>query len=194
MIDTFESRLAFGNIGESLIARWLIHKCGASLLPIYASMTANDKKGPRVFAANGNLVAPDLLIKSSKGVSWVEAKHKTVFSWYRKKCQWETGIDQHHFRDYQRVAELFGFPVWLLFLHTRATPDAIDAKYDSCPPTCPTGLFGGRIDELAKYGRTDARYGRHGMIYWPHGALTHLATFAEVQEQQAALDGTPASG
>jgi hypothetical protein len=111
----------------------------------------------------------------------IEAKHKSVFTWYRIKRRWETGIDLRHYHDYLDVREKFGLPIWLLFLHRVAVPAAIDRKYSDCPETCPVGLFGNDLDVLKLSAREDSRWAR-GMVYWWVGSLRHLATLNEVED------------
>ncbi len=174
----FEKRLAFGQMAESYIARWLIRR-GCAVLPIY-DIEYESGKGPRLFASNRQEAAPDLLVWKGSDATWIEAKHKSVFSWYRKGQRWETGIDLHHWEQYQHVAERTRFPVWLLFLHEQSVPDAGDRLHD-CPPKCPVGLFGGTLKRLAgSISHTSYRHGKHGMVYWSRGSLVQVAELDEV--------------
>ena len=178
----FQQALAFGQVAESRIARWLIAR-GAHLLPVY-DIEYETGKGPRLFGGeDGELICPDLLVFKRGACYWIEAKHKTVFSWYRKKRQWETGIDLRHYENYRRVQQQIGSAVWLLFLHECATPDNRDVAH-GCPPECPTGLFGGNLTELLlSESHRDAyqRFGRsYPMVYWAHSALKTLAPLHEV--------------
>ena len=175
----FQRRLAFGQIAETTIARWIMTARGGLVLPIY-DIEYETGKGPRIFSAGGDLVAPDLLVFSRGKLHWIEAKHKSVFSWYRKKQRWETGIDLRHYHQYLMVCESFGLPMWLLFLHRASTPSPLDRKYPDCPETCPTGLYGNDIDVLKPLAREDFRWAR-GMVYWGIEELRKLATLDEVQ-------------
>ncbi len=173
----FQSRLAFGQLAETAIARWLLLK-GKLILPVYDAEYATGK-GPRLFGAGESLVAPDMLTYSAKGFCWVEAKHKSVFTWHRKTGRWVTGIDSHHWKQYLLVREKVAVPLWLLFLHEKPHPDSRDLPY--CQGASPVGLFGGEILDLAKrINHTHANWGRHGMTYWSHSALTLLASLADV--------------
>jgi len=175
----FQKQLAFGQMAETLIARWLISK-GKTILPIY-DIEYDTGKGPRVFGENDfQYAAPDLLVWSDKGTVWCEAKHKTVFSWYRKSKQWETGIDLNHWTAYQKVAERIGLPVWLLFLHRSDKPSPEDLRWD-CPAICPAGLFGNELSQLTEStSHTSHLHGRHGMIYWAENNLLCLASLEEM--------------
>lgn len=173
---TFQEQLAIGQVGESIIARWCMSR-GSSILPVYEK-EIDTGKGPRFFTQVGRFAAPDMFVMPS--MTWVEAKHKTVFSWYRLGGYWCTGIDLNHYADYQRVQEESSRPVWLLFLHRSATPDAGDLAH-GCPSECPAGLFGSTLDHLSQNeSHRSNRHGRHGMVYWAHDTLTELATLDEV--------------
>ena len=168
-------------------ARWIMLARGAQVLPIY-DIEYETGKGPRIFAASGSLVAPDLLIFSRGKLHWIEAKHKSVFTWYRKKQRWETGVDLRHYHQYLKVRKTFDLPVWLLFLHRVSVPSSIDRKYPDCPEACPVGLFGNDLDFLQSRSREDARWAR-GMVYWGIEDLKQLATLNEV----LAFDNRPAA-
>lgn len=175
----FQQNLAFGQLAETDIARWLMRVRGASLLPIY-DIEYDTGKGPRVFAPNRQLVAPDLLVFSDGRILWIEAKHKTVFSWHRKTARWVTGIDRHHYRNYLAVAQLFGLPVWILFLHKSDKPHHRDREH-GCPDACPVGLFGGDVDSLKdSINHEHDNHGVSGMVYWAHDTLKLLATVNDV--------------
>lgn len=183
----FQNQLAFGQIAETDIARWLLAR-GNILLPIYDKEISTGK-GPRVFFQGGDYIAPDLLIvKGAGGLRWIEAKHKTVFTWHRISKRWTTGIDRHHYKQYLLVRDQVGLPVWLLFLHECSMPSTEDLRR-GCPETCPTGLFGGDLDWLKTIeNHQHENHGRTGMVYWahenleqPHKSLKRLATLEEVR-------------
>ncbi len=172
----FQKNLAFGQMAETAIARWLISR-GAIVLPIY-DIEYDTGKGPRLFSADMKLVAPDLLVWNKRQFLWIEAKHKSVFTWSRRHGHWQTGIDLKHWRDYQKVSQRTGCDIWLLFLHRCSRPDFRDREY--CPPECPTGLFGGTIERLTEtFSHEDMRHGRSGMIYWNHKSLHAIASLKE---------------
>lgn len=181
----FQRNLAFGHIAESAIARWLRNR-GRLVLPVY-DIEYETGKGQRVFAAGAaQFCAPDLMVFGGREpVQWIEAKHKTVFTWYRKKQQWQTGIDLNHWRDYLAVRAQTGVPVWILFLHRISKPDRRDI-IAGCPDECPVGLFGQEIRRLEHtFDHTDWRHGRHGMVYWNHASLTQYANLGEVLDEPA---------
>lgn len=172
----FNERLAFGKLGESKIASWLRNR-GNYVLPVYE--TEMKYKGPRLYAPTREIISPDLLVFSHEGVRWIEAKHKTVFTWHRITKRWTTGIDRRHYREYLSLAEEFPWPIWLLFLHESEEPNNRDKEY--CPKKCPTGLYGGDILELNdSINHEHDGHGKSGMVYWALESLIELATLQEV--------------
>jgi hypothetical protein len=132
-------------------------------------------------------------------VVFIEAKHKTVFTWHHVTKRWLTGIDLHHYEQYDQVQRETRKAVYLLFLHECSTPSAIDlggrkqcrdcgeAESGSCSPReCPTGLFGRSLNFLkSNENHRDPRWGRHGMVYWAHNKLKLLAALDELCDEQA---------
>jgi len=170
---SFERQLTFGKVGESLIAGWFKRK-GYAVLPVY-EIEAHTGKGPQVFLQTAELIAPDMLCFMGQKVFWIEAKHKSVFSWHRITRRWVTGIDRRHYHDYLKVAEASPWPVWLMFLHRN--------DYTNEPPhNCPSGLFGGELKRLKdNVNHEHDNWGKSGMVYWAHETLLQLATLEEVQ-------------
>ena len=167
----FQESLQEGKTGESLIAQHFLRK-GYSVLPVY-EILPGAFKGPVLFTASHDvLVAPDMLVLGKDKIFWIEAKHKTAFSWHRTTECWNTGIDKHHFEQYLAVQELHPtIPVWLLFLHKNGT-----AKDTPEGLTSPSGLFGNSLTYLARHiHHKDMRWGRHGMVYWELRDLKMLA-------------------
>ena len=166
----FEQQLQFGKVAESAIARWLI-KRGAYVSPVYEVI---DRKsgGPRLFGNGRNLVTPDMLVFTNNGAVWIEAKHKSAFTWHRITERFVTGIDLNHWRDYLQVAHQTSIDVWLVFNHKGGT-----AK-DS--PESPRGLFVGDIMKLKDcINHTHENWGRHGMVYWAMESLTRMGDALE---------------
>lgn len=168
---SFDENLKFGVEGEETVSQW-IRSRGRTVIPIYEK-EGNDFKGPRVFTVSGDLVAPDLMVLDLSKFSFVEVKHKTVFSWHRISQRWVTGIDIRHWDDYCKIAQLHPVPFWILFLHRRSQTAEGDGS-------SPTGLFGNSIENLAQnYSHSSNRWGRYGMRYW---ALEHLKKIATLEE------------
>ena len=172
----FKTKLAMGKLAESQIATWLRHR-GNCVLPVY-EVEMGAGKGPQVFLPDSELIAPDLFVFSfddGTKAQWIEAKHKTVFSWHRKTQRWVTGIDLHHYADYLLIDEKTPWDVFLLFLHAEySTP----ARNEPWP--CPTGLFGKKLSRLkdCENHRSDL-WGKKGMVYWAWESLIKLANIDE---------------
>lgn len=161
-MNNFEYQLSIGKIGESYIAKWLQEK-GCNILPVYEK-EIKEGKGPTLFKADETkVICPDMLCFKKDSIFWVEAKHKTAFSWHRKTKRWVTGIDLNHYESYLEIANnLVGWPVVLMFLHkdgiAKDTPEGM---------TSPTGLYGGDIKYLSENeNHRHVNWGRHGMVYW----------------------------
>lgn len=187
---SFARDLQTGRVAEGLIAAWLMNR-GASVMPAY-EIEKSAGKGPQLYSDESELVAPDLIVFTHKGIQWVEAKHKSVFTWHRKTEQWTTGIDLRHYCDYLRVAQKTRMPVFLMFFHRESTPDQRDLMNGS-PQECPTGLFGGELFGLVARenhrsphfdpGRTGMKgHGNSGMVYWSVNNLKQYAPRDEVFE------------
>jgi len=169
---TFEELLSFGRIAESEIAAWLRSR-GHCVMPVY-EIEIGQGKGPQFYAPSDSYAAPDLLVLGKKTM-WVEAKHKSVFSWHRITQKWVTGIDLNHYSDYQKVRDMSEIPVWVLFRHKDAEPDPRDIEAGS-PIVCPTGLFGNDLDYLVENeNHRHEGWGRHGMVYWARDNLVDLS-------------------
>lgn len=171
----FSDNLRYGQAGESAIARWL-RRNGATVLPVYEKII-DTGKGPQLFTPSRTLVAPDILIYNGDEVMWIEAKHKTAFSWYRIGGRWTTGIDLRHYEDYCTVDDESPWPVWLLFLHR-------GGQAKDSPANSPAGLFGNALSVLrqCESHRSD-KWGRSGMVYW---AIENLKLLASLED----VDGT----
>lgn len=173
---SFEQSLQFGKIGESLIAKWFLRR-GYSVLPVYEKEYV-ENKGPVLFCPeNKQYICPDLLVFNEQNkVFWIEAKHKTAFTWHRNTKQWVTGIDIHHYENYLEIAKKnHSWPVYLLFLHGKGiakdTPEGMES---------PAGLFGNTLEHLSKHEHhRHKNWGKNGMVYW---SLKHLKRYANIED------------
>lgn len=174
---SFADQLQYGQAGESAIAKWL-RKNGATVLPVYEKIM-DTGKGPQLFTPSRKLIAPDMLTYFDDEVIWIEAKHKTAFSWYRISGQWTTGIDLRHYEDYCTVDDESPWRVWLLFLHR-------GGQAKDSPANSPAGLFGNALSTLRKCeNHRSPNWGRSGMVYWAKESLRHLATLEQVEAAAA---------
>jgi hypothetical protein len=184
MSAVFSKQLEIGQLGESVIARWCMSR-GNSVIPVYEKEIITGK-GPRFFSPQGQFVAPDMFILPS--MTFIEAKHKTVFSWHRITGRWCTGIDLNHYEDYQKVQAITGRPVWLLFLHRCSIPDKRDLVA-GCPAECPVGLFGNDLKFLSENeNHRHKNHGRHGMVYWAVDKLRLMSPLNEILENKTISD------
>lgn len=169
--ETFAQRLAVGQLGESAVANYYKRQ-GWDVLPVYET-SLDEFKGPRLFTASRNLIAPDLLVMRPDRFAWIEVKQKTSFTWHRITQRWTTGINKRHYEDYLVISERYP-NLYLLFLHT--------TSYDKTHPQtpCPTGLFGGRIDRLKTCVNHQSDKWDKGMVYWAVQSLTPIATLDDV--------------
>ena len=175
---SFSASLDYGKAGESAIGNWLRRR-GWAVLPVYEKIIS-EGKGPQLYMPNKALIAPDLFAFGRGKACWIEAKHKTAFSWHRLTGRWVTGIDLRHYADYCDVDDCTPWPVWLLFLHEGGR--AKDSPADS-----PKGLFGETLTMLrAHENHRHENWGASGMVYWARDALRQLATLDEVLRRGAA--------
>lgn len=142
------------------------------MLPVY-EIIKSQGKGPQLYMPNTELIAPDLFVFRGTNAWWMEAKHKTAFTWHRNTGRWVTGIDMRHYTDYCKVNDLTPWDVWLVFLH-----EGGQAK-DS-PANSPAGLFGNTLKFLREHeNHRSGNWGKGGMVYW---ALASLQKMAELEE------------
>lgn len=169
----FSQQLSYGMAGETAIARWLQRR-GWAVLPVY-EVIVDRGKGPRLYLPDSSLIAPDFFVFRSGRSLWVEAKHKTAFTWHRKTQRWVTGIDLRHYEDYCRIDDMTPWPVWLLFLHE-------GGRAKDSPPNSPAGLFGNALSNLRKCeNHRHENWGRSGMVYWALESLHKLADLDQLK-------------
>lgn len=163
---TFKERLEYGKVGESFIADWFKSR-GYYILPIY-DVELDSGKGPTLYTPQTRLIAPDMFVFKGEKSFWIEAKHKTAFSWHRITSQWVTGIDLKHYLDYCKVDDETPFPVWLMFLQ-KGGSDKSTGEFS------PSGLYGNRLSflRLHENHRSD-KWGHSGMVYWAIKSLVKL--------------------
>jgi len=163
----FKTQLEEGKIGESVIASWLKSR-GYNVLPVYEK-EISEFKGPTLFTFDDkDIICPDIFVFNNKKSFWVEAKHKTAFSWHRNTERWVTGIDLKHYSHYLEIANKYSrWPVFLLFLHREGV-----AKDTPIGMVSPTGLYGEDILFLEKHeNHRHKNHGNSGMVYWNEETL-----------------------
>lgn len=190
---TFEKTLAQGRIAEGQCGNWLRLAQGWTLLPAY-EIEIPQGKGPRLFLRDRQLVVPDIFAMKHKGkkflFKWYESKNKSCFTWHYISKNWQDGIDLRHYLDYIQVQEETKIEVYLLFLHSCATPNPRDIARGS-PSSAPTGLFGQTLRYLMEHEHHRDKYERgwrsYPMVYWNACDLERLASVEEVQMLQGSL-------
>lgn len=172
----FARQLEIGKIGESAIAQWM-NRRGFHVLPVYEK-EISEGKGPTLFMADGDQrVAPDMLCFQDGKTFWIEAKHKSAFTWHRKTQRWVTGIDRRHYYEYLSVQSSHPeWKIWLLFLHQKGR-----AKDTPVGLISPCGLFGNSLEYLSFHeNHQHANWGRTGMVYWSRESLKLIAHLEDV--------------
>jgi len=155
------------------------------VLPIYEK-EISEGKGPAIYFPDAEIIGTDMLVFTKKIMYWIEAKHKTAFSWHRLTEKWVTGIDIKHYEHYQEIAKRTTFPVWLMFYH-----DGGQAK-DS-PPDSPSGLFGNNLEYLMENeNHRHKNWGKYGMVYWAKEKLKLIALKEEMNKGLTHGQGTDA--
>ena len=186
---SFHRALEAGKVGESIVSLYLQSR-GHAVLPVY-EIEKSQGKGPQLFSIGKGLIAPDMLVFTASGAMFIEAKHKSVFTWHRASSAWTTGIDLRHYGDYLRVAKETRLPVWLAFYHRESIPSESDRAY-GCPSECPTGLYAGELFDLLisenhrskKFDPTREGFvghGKSGMVYWAESTLKKIASKEKVE-------------
>jgi len=166
MNTAFKENLSRGKIGESRIAQYFKDK-GYNVLPVY-ELETDTGKGPQLFTPRKGLIAPDMLVFKMDKCFWIEAKHKTAFSWHRNTSRWVTGIDLRHYYDYCEVDDSTPWPVWLMFWQRGGQAKDSPADY-------PAGLFGNTLEYLRQHeNHRHENWGKSGMVYWNINSLKRL--------------------
>jgi hypothetical protein len=152
--------LGYGQAGEGLIAKF-IRSRGWYVLPVYEK-EINNRKGPRLFTPDRELIVPDLFVFKGEIARWIEVKRKAAFSMYHVTGEWCTGIDQKYYEDYLKIDSETAWPVVLMFLQEGGRAKG-DIQTDS-----PTGLYIGKLSELkdCEHHRWDGGGWGSPMVYW----------------------------
>lgn len=164
--QSFADSLNIGKIGESYIANHFLSK-GYAVLPIYEKQIC-EGKCPAVFFPDKEIIGTDMMVFKEDKVFWIEAKHKTAFSWHRITERWVTGIDLRHYEHYQEIVNRTKWPVWLIFYHR-------GGQAKDSPKESPKGLFGNDLKFLVENeNHRHSNWGKSGMVYWAIDKLIHL--------------------
>ena len=168
----FERKLKFGKIGESIIGSYFRNK-GFIVLPIYEK-EISEGKGPALYFPKEEIIATDMFVFRRNDIRWIEAKHKSVFTWHRNSETWTTGIDMHHYEQYRKIDKQTPWPVGLVFHHEGGYSETNPPDKES-----PSGIHGNSLEFLSEdenIHHTWGKYGKGGMIYWAIDKLKLMAT------------------
>ncbi len=118
-IEHFKQQRARGLVYEIAFSKWLQAKRNWYVLPTYDFNGFAQDKAPRLVSGGQKLVVPDILaFRQGKG-AWFEIKLKERADLYRATNTRETGLPYRHYKDYTRIAQLTGLPVWVIFIHEK---------------------------------------------------------------------------
>ncbi len=113
--ESFRERLAFGEEGEHEIAEFLIQK-GVSILPLYQFESYH---APYILRHDNTIVSPDLIcFKNDAFMIDVKTKNQ----WVEYKGRVETGMNEKHYNQYNRLRNLTGKEVYIIFNHKKEEP------------------------------------------------------------------------
>lgn len=173
MKDDFERALAEARVWEQKAAAWLRRR-GWHVLATYDFSGKGDDKAPKLLAPPGDpdLVLPDLQMFRENGSRWVEVKYKARADHYRVGGYRVTGISRRLWGHYQRVEEITGADVWIVFLHGQE--QEIRGERVSRLRGLVSHTYGGPL------------MGRHGMIFFRFDALPNWGPLSLLQEDQPA--------
>lgn len=111
-----------GDTVQKDYARKIAAAGGYVVLPTYGmDDVSSATKAPVLFVADGLLIAPDILLCSTKKNMWQDVKAKSVPSWYRKKQRWEHGFDYSCAEEYMAVQVASGIGVGIV-IHEASSP------------------------------------------------------------------------
>ena len=116
-------------------------------------------KGPRMYGLSDAYILPDLDASWRGERRWFEVKDKAEVTHYRKEGgEPQHGIDLAHWRDYHRVEEITGNPVFIVVCE-----DKSGAIYYALQTALMADPHYREVE--------DCNYGHKGMAYWPRAAM-----------------------
>lgn len=157
-----------GRSGEKVVAA-LLNRRGFFVVPSY-DYSGEDDKAPKMHGPDADHVLPDLDLARLGRRYWGEVKTKAEPTFHRLTGRWEHGICLRLWREYWRVQEITGAPVYL-FVYEESSGDVLTrslAKLDA-----------------AKRVYAGGRMGRHGMVFFPRSAFHLLANIGPVLAEAA---------
>jgi hypothetical protein len=119
----FKTKWAWGEEGEAEVKKLLLDQGNMVLTfeqfhPVVAPVMEQINE----YGLLSCYTAPDILVLAPSHFL-VECKRKR--NWVRFSGELETGIDERFYRQYARIEEITGLPVWLYFIHEVEEPFGI---------------------------------------------------------------------
>lgn len=167
----FRAQLDAAREWEKALASWVRGR-GWHVLPTYDFSGKQDDKAPKLLGPSSSidLVMPDLQCFRNGEVRWLECKWKSHADYNRKRGWHVTGISLRLVEHYQKVTEITGADVFLLFLHEKEGE-----------------VRGGRMRELESarsHDYTGPAMGRFGMRFWRWDALRRWCALSSIAPQR----------
>jgi hypothetical protein len=168
--EKFERARAEARKWEQKAAAWLRRR-GWHVLATYDFSGKDDDKAPKLLAPPGDpdLVLPDLQMFKENGSRWVEVKYKAKADDYRIGGYRVTGISRRLWGHYQRVEEITGADVFIVFLHGKENE-----------------IRGERVRQLrglVSHTYSGPLMGRHGMIFFRFDELPNWGPLSLLEEE-----------
>jgi hypothetical protein len=161
----------FGTEGEQTVEEWLKGR-GFYVVRLCTIRNYDGTGAPMLMGSACNLILPDLQVLDpmmQKPPAYVEVKHKTQAPLNYKLGHVPVhGIGQWNWKQYQRVEQMTGVPVWLLILE-HLTGELLALRTSVPPDDC----FGGSAKGVDE----------GGMVYWRKSRFVLLAELAQVQQR-----------
>ena len=164
-----------GREAEMAVSKWL-QDLGWHVLPAYDYAGQGERKAPRFEGRGDDLVVPDLMAGKDGRGRWFEIKRKRHADYTYLTGREETGIHLRLMRHYQRVSEVSGLAVVLVFVHEEEDEVRIGSlgslTTQDCPHVEPS------IPTMRLY--TGYRMGMGGMAFFCWQCLTVVARTSEL--------------
>ncbi len=153
-----------GRTGERIVADFL-QGLGYYIIPSYDYAGEDGDKAPKLQGLTAGFAVPDLDIAREGKRKWCEVKTKQSASWTRITNRFEHGIPERHLRNYLKVQEITGTPVYLVVYEQDTSLLLVIAVNDVAQA--------GRRSTMKKQGREEG-----GMVYFARDSMRTLANLA----------------
>lgn len=139
----FGEDLRLGKIVEEIVAAFL--RSRGYFVTDVCALPAPDHAGPRTSTASESIILADLDCSKEGKRVWVETKGENVSAFNERLEEFVHGIRATYWPHYNRLSQVTGTPVWLVFLEVKAgkllmanisTLDPIPCMHRKCGPRC----------------------------------------------------------